>query len=67
MRKIKVTLKPDGTQRVEVEGASGPECLDLTRELERRLGRAEGERTLKPEYHEVEGTGQTEAERERGT
>ena len=55
MKKIKITLRSDGTQEIEVEGASGEECLELTRELEKRLGRSQGERTLKPEFHEAEG------------
>jgi len=59
MKKIKITLHPDGTQKVEVLGAVGDECLAFTAELEKRLGTQVGERQLKPEYHE------TEAERER--
>jgi len=61
MKKIRVILLPDGTQRIEVLGASGDECVAFTRSLERRLGRAVGERTLKPEY----GDRPSEAEAER--
>lgn len=65
MRKIKVTLKPDGTQVIEVFGASGPDCLDLTRPLEQRLGRPSGERALKPEYEEGLPGGGLPGDRER--
>ena len=61
MKKIKVTLHKDGTQKVEVLGAVGPECVQFTRELEERLGTPIGERTLKPEYEQTE----TEQERDR--
>jgi len=61
MKKIQITLHKDGTQKVEVFGAVGAECLELTRELEKRLGAPLGERVLKPEYELTE----TELERER--
>lgn len=50
MKKIKITLHKDGTQKVEVLGAQGAECVEFTRQLEQRLGKPIGERTLKPEY-----------------
>ena len=61
MKKIKITLHKDGTQKIEVIGAVGAECVEFTRQLERRLGTPLGERELKPEYHET----QTETERQR--
>jgi hypothetical protein len=61
MKKIKVTLHKDGTQDIEVLGATGESCVEFTRELEERLGAPQGERELKPEYHEAE----TELEGER--
>lgn len=64
MRKIKITLHKDGTQKVEVLGATGPECIQFTSELEQRLGRPIGERTLKPEYEETELDIETERDRE---
>ena len=60
MKKIKVTIHKDGTQKVEVIGAVGEECVQFTQELEERLGSTIGERVLKPEYHESE----TEMERD---
>ena len=52
MRKIRIVLKKDGTQDIEVLGARGADCVEFTRELEERLGGIEGERKLKPEYRE---------------
>ena len=50
---------------LEVEDAIGDECVRFTRDLERRLGHAVGERTLKPEYHD-EPPREAEAEEEGG-
>ena len=61
MKKIKVTLHKDGTQKVEVLGAGGQECVQFTAALEKRLGSAVGERVLKPEYQQTEN----EIERQR--
>jgi len=54
MKKMKITLHKDGTQKIEVLGAVGSECLEFTQELEKRLGVPVGERVLKPEYEETE-------------
>lgn len=51
MKKIQVTIRRDGTQRIEVMGAGGDECIAFTEELEKRLGEAASPRELKPEYH----------------
>ena len=61
MKKIKITLHKDGTQKLEVLGAVGDECLEFTRELEECLGTPVGERELKPEYDET----QVQQERDR--
>ncbi|MFB3788412.1 MAG: DUF2997 domain-containing protein [bacterium] len=53
MKKIKITLHKDGTQKIEVLGGTGETCMEFTRELEQRLGKPIGERILKPEYHET--------------
>lgn len=62
MSQIKITLHKDGTQKVEVIGATGANCLELTRQLEKRLGLQVGERELKPEFEQTER--QTEQDRE---
>jgi len=59
MKKMKITLRKDGTQKIEVLGAAGDSCVEFTKEMERRLGRQEGERELKPEFEASE----TEVER----
>ena len=65
MKKIKITLHRDGTQKIEVLGAVGPECVEFTRELEQRLGTPVGARELKPEYPETEAETQRDYEVER--
>lgn len=64
MKKMKITLHKDGTQKVEVIGASGGDCLEFTKALEARLGTA-GERVLKPEYEETEAEVERDREEER--
>jgi hypothetical protein len=65
VRKIKITLRKDGTQSIEVLGATGDSCVELTSALEKRLGAQQGERELKPEYHETEALREPEREKER--
>jgi hypothetical protein len=65
MKKIKITLLKDGTQKVEVLNAVGTECQEFTKELEKRLGVTIGERTLKPEFYETVSECETELEVER--
>lgn len=38
IQEIDVLVKPDGTVRIEVRGAKGSQCLDLTAGLEELLG-----------------------------
>lgn len=64
MKKIKITLHRDGTQKIEVLGAAGESCVELTRQLEKRLGTQVGGRVLKAEYHEEEPQQETERDRE---
>jgi hypothetical protein len=64
MKKIKITLHKDGTQKVEVLGTVGEECVEFTKALEHRLGDPVGERTLKPEYEQTEPEVEPERERE---
>jgi hypothetical protein len=64
MRKIRITIHKDGTQKVEVLGAVGESCLEFSRELEKRLGAQVGDRELKPEYYERESEIDIEPQRE---
>ena len=65
MKKIKITLHKDGTQKIEVLGAVGESCLELTRQLEQRLGKPAGQRELKPEYHQTQNEQERNYEVER--
>ena len=65
MKKIKITLRKDGTQKVEVLGAVGESCVEFTRELEKRLGEPVGDRELKREYYEQETETEQETEVDR--
>ncbi len=38
MKKMRITIKTDGTTTMQVEGASGETCLDFTRAFEAALG-----------------------------
>ncbi|MBI1745642.1 MAG: DUF2997 domain-containing protein [Acidobacteria bacterium] len=62
MKKMKITIHKDGTQKIEVLGATGEECVAFTKQLENRLGAQVGDRELKPEYQETEP--ETERDRE---
>jgi hypothetical protein len=67
VKKIKITLRKDGTQKVEALGVVGESCLELTKTFERRLGTEVGERTLKPEFEMDPGELESESEREAGS
>jgi hypothetical protein len=67
MKKIKITLHKDGTQKVEALGVVGESCLELTKALEHRLGVEEGGRTLKPEFEIEPSELESEREQEAGS
>jgi len=67
MKKIKITLRKDGTQKVEALGVVGESCLGLTKALERRLGTEVDGRTLKPEFAIEPSESESEREREAGS
>ena len=54
MRKVKITIRKDGTQKIEAVNVVGDSCVELTRSFEERLGRVEGERAFKPEHDMTE-------------
>lgn len=47
---LEVVIKPDGSLTLGVHGDSGPGCLDLTKDLESRLG-VVVEREKRPEFY----------------
>ena len=65
MKKMKITLHKDGTQKIEVLNAVGEACVEFTREMEERLGAPAGERQFKPECFEkvIESESEREVER----
>ena len=54
MKKVKITIRKDGTQKVEAVDVCGDSCVELTKSFEQRLGEVEGERVYKPEYEMTE-------------
>jgi hypothetical protein len=50
MQELEVLISPTGEVKIEVKGAQGDSCLELTRGLENALGTVE-DRQLKSEYY----------------
>ena len=53
LQQIDVFIDKDGQVRLEVRGAQGGKCLDITRDLEAALGGQVMERKLTPEAQNV--------------
>ncbi len=51
MEELEITIEKDGTTRIRVLGVQGAHCLELTREIEERLGEVVN-RTFTTEYYE---------------
>ena len=51
MAKVTVTIAPDGTTSIEVEGVKGKGCVELTRDIEKALGSVSKD-TKTSEYRE---------------
>ena len=63
MPEIEVVVSQDGTVTVEVKGAAGASCLDLTRAIEEALGEVES-RSCKVEFFESAEAGEQLRQRE---
>ena len=63
MPEIEVVISPDGQVTLEVKGAAGPGCLDLTRALEEALGTVES-RSCKTAFYEQAEAGEQLSQRE---
>lgn len=50
VEEIELIIEPDGKTRIEVRGVSGPACIDVTAELEAKLGTLVGERSRTSAY-----------------
>jgi len=58
-KRVRVTVRADGTTVIEPIGFRGRACLKATAELERALGVDASTRKLKPEYAASESAGIT--------
>ena len=56
MPEVKMTIEPDGSFTIEVNGVKGPACLQLTKKLEQQYRHSDAQRRLKPEYKEQRST-----------
>ena len=54
MKKIIVTIAPDGSTTVETSGFKGKSCQDATRQIEQALGAVVSD-TKKPEFYQTAG------------
>ena len=53
LQEIEVFIEKDGRVRIEVRGAKGTSCLDLTKDLEDALGGQIEAREMTPEAYET--------------
>ena len=53
-KELMITIGPDGEVQIQVEGAAGPECLDLTKFLEDELGEVTDRQLSASYYQEAE-------------
>ncbi len=53
LQEIEVTIEPNGQVHVQVRGARGASCLDLTHDLEEALGGEVISREMTPEAQET--------------
>jgi hypothetical protein len=60
--RVLVNIGPDGAIQIAVEGVKGKSCSDLTRELEKSLGRTTKD-LKKPEFHQQSAQGARHAQR----
>jgi hypothetical protein len=55
---FEITIGPNGEIQIEVKGAKGKSCVELTAFLEQALGEVKS-KDFKPEYHQQEDKGTT--------
>lgn len=66
LQEIDVFIEQDGRVRIEVRGAKGTSCLDLTKDLEDALGGQIEAREMTPEAYETEQEQVQERQWQRG-
>jgi hypothetical protein len=62
-QEMEIQIANDGTVTINVQGAKGSSCLDLTRDLEEALGLVL-EREKKPSFYEQDDTGKVKIQGE---
>jgi hypothetical protein len=55
MPQVIVDIDPTGNSTIEAQGVTGSSCQDLTRNIERALGKTTGD-VKKPEFHQTTQT-----------
>lgn len=58
MKEVIVTISPDGTITIDINGMKGPACRDITKALSDALGIQVFAQDKPEMYHEIEGTKQ---------
>ncbi len=58
-REMKITIGKGGEVNIEVNGVSGPDCMDFTKFLEEELGDVVARERTNEFYQEAEGNTQT--------
>ena len=60
MKRLKITVSPEGEVSVQVENVAGASCVDDTKFLEDAMGGVVKSRDLTAEYYQAEVTAETE-------
>ena len=53
IQELDITIQPDGSVKIQVIGVKGPQCLDLTADIEAILGGQVLSREKTPEHDET--------------
>lgn len=56
MPEVHITIKPDATVAVEAKQVAGADCVTLTREIEKAIGKTVAD-VKKPEFHQAATAG----------
>jgi hypothetical protein len=62
-QEIEFIIKPDGTVEEHVIGVQGPECEQITADIERALGEVEKRERTSDYYRSKQGAGDTVTDR----
>ena len=62
MQEIKITIGEDGKVNLDVSGVKGSACSDLTKSIEKALGRVEVSKKKSEFYQQASTVGRTQAQ-----